>query len=445
MHVSINKPAAQEEAAIRAEKVQSLYANNSTAVVGNALIALILAGIQWGVVAAPSIIGWLVLMMFALAVRTLLFIAHRRAAPGDDSIWLQRFRISVAAIGVVWGLASLLIFPAHNLPHQAFLTFALGGMTAAAITTLSIDRVSLLAFTLPALVAVIVRLFIEGTAIQTAMGVMAALYLLLTDMISQRAYSTLCENVILRISIARREQEFSSLVESAPDSIIRYDLGCRAVYINHILEKMVDVVSGSLIGKTPMESKFDGLIGVENYQTKLQQVIYTGESQNVEIMVSSPSGDQRTHHVCIVAERGCDGEIIGALAFGRDITERKTMENELKASEAKFRSIIEVSPVPMALLNDEHMNLTFLNPAFIKTLGYNLDDIPTLADLWPKAYPDPDYRHWILTSWQMAMEKAKQEQTDIPPLEVVIYCKNSSLKNMIISAAEIDNTPGLHC
>ena len=130
--------------------------------------------------------------------------------------------------------------------------------------------------------------------------------------------------------------------------------------------------------------------------------------------------------------------------FCRDITERKVMEDELKASETKFRSIIEVSPVPMALLNDEHLNLTFLNPAFVQTFGYNLDDIPTLEDWWPKAYPDPDYRHWVKATWQMAMEKAKQEQTDIPPLELVIRCKNSSIKNVIVSAAEIHNSAGVH-
>jgi len=130
--------------------------------------------------------------------------------------------------------------------------------------------------------------------------------------------------------------------------------------------------------------------------------------------------------------------------FCRDITERKLMEEELKASEAKFRSIIEASPVPMALLNEEQLSLTFLNPAFMQTFGYNLDDIPTLADWWPKAYPDPDYRQWVKATWQMAMEKAKQEHTDIPPLELRIRCKNSSIKNVIISAAEIQSSEGVH-
>jgi PAS domain S-box-containing protein len=43
------------------------------------------------------------------------------------------------------------------------------------------------------------------------------------------------------------------------------------------------------------------------------------------------------------------------------------------------------------------------------------------------------------------MEKAKQEQTDIPPLELVIRCKNSSNKTVIVSAAAIHhNSVGEH-
>ena len=122
--------------------------------------------------------------------------------------------------------------------------------------------------------------------------------------------------------------------------------------------------------------------------------------------------------------------------FCRDITKRKAMEDELKASEAKFRSIIDVSPVPMAL-SDEQSNITFVNPAFVQTFGYSVDDIPTLADWWPKAYPDPDYRHWAEATWQMTFEKAKQEQTKFPPLEVSIRCKNNSIKTVLVTAAAI--------
>ncbi|HEY8096091.1 MAG TPA: PAS domain S-box protein, partial [Methylobacter sp.] len=122
--------------------------------------------------------------------------------------------------------------------------------------------------------------------------------------------------------------------------------------------------------------------------------------------------------------------------YFHDITERKLMENELKASEAKFRSIIEVSPIPMAM-NDEHFNITFLNSAFVQTFGYTLEDIPTVADWWPKAYPDPDYRHWVETTWHTALKRATQEQADFPPIEVTVHCKNNSTKTVLVTAAAI--------
>ncbi|MDP3589599.1 MAG: PAS domain S-box protein, partial [Methylobacter sp.] len=120
--------------------------------------------------------------------------------------------------------------------------------------------------------------------------------------------------------------------------------------------------------------------------------------------------------------------------FCRDITERKLMEHELKASEAKFRSIIEVCPVPLALY-DGQLNITYLNPAFVQAFEYSIDDIPTLADWRLKAYPDPDYRNWIETIWQTTLDKAKQLQTDFPPLELSIRCKNGGIKTVLATAA----------
>ena len=125
--------------------------------------------------------------------------------------------------------------------------------------------------------------------------------------------------------------------------------------------------------------------------------------------------------------------------FCRNITARKHIENELKASEAKFRSLIDISPVPMAL-NDGQLNISLVNPAFVKTFGYTLDDIPTLADWWPKAYPNPDYRQWVKSTWQMTLKKAEQQKSEFQPLEVSIRCKNNSIKTVLASAAAIDQS-----
>ncbi|WP_340122773.1 PAS domain S-box protein [Methylobacter svalbardensis] len=124
------------------------------------------------------------------------------------------------------------------------------------------------------------------------------------------------------------------------------------------------------------------------------------------------------------------------VGIAQDITERKQMEKELKASEATFRSIIEVSPVPM-VLDDEQFNITFLNPAFVKTFGYDFDDIPTIDDWWTKAYPDPDYRQWAKDAWYTTLKKSKRKKAGLAPMEVAIRCKNNSIKTVLVSVAAV--------
>lgn len=116
-----------------------------------------------------------------------------------------------------------------------------------------------------------------------------------------------------------------------------------------------------------------------------------------------------------------------------DLTERKEIENALRLSEEKFRTIIHDLPVPMAL-NNEQQQITFLNPAFVRTFGYTPDDIPTIADWWPKAYPDPAYRQGVLDTWQTELERMKQTGSTFSPLEVTVRCKDGSDKTVLASA-----------
>jgi len=102
----------------------------------------------------------------------------------------------------------------------------------------------------------------------------------------------------------------------------------------------------------------------------------------------------------------------------------------------QLMNIIDASPVPYAL-NDEAQNITYLNPAFIKTFGYDLNDIPTLADWWPRAYPNIEYQQWIATVWQENLEKAKQEDSFFEPIELSICCKDGSKRTVLASAAPV--------
>jgi len=111
---------------------------------------------------------------------------------------------------------------------------------------------------------------------------------------------------------------------------------------------------------------------------------------------------------------------------------------ELTESKERYRSILDASPVPMAI-NDEQQNISYLNPAFVQTFGYTLEDIPTLAHWWPKAYPDSVYRQEVTEAWQVNFDAAKQTGSAFSPLEVIVRCKDLTDKTVLINAASISN------
>lgn len=130
------------------------------------------------------------------------------------------------------------------------------------------------------------------------------------------------------------------------------------------------------------------------------------------------------------------GNITYLVPSGVVITERKEAEKKLRASVAKFRTIIESSPVAMAV-NDEHQNITFINPRFIDTFGYSHADIPTLVEWWPRAYPDLDYRQHVMQAWQTATEKAQNDQTEMAPQEHQVTCKDGSVRDILFSMVQM--------
>lgn len=127
------------------------------------------------------------------------------------------------------------------------------------------------------------------------------------------------------------------------------------------------------------------------------------------------------------------------VAFLRDITERKQAHAAILTNQARFRRVIDVSPVAMAG-NDAKGNVTFLNPAFVNQYGYTLEDIPTVDVWWPKGYPDPQYRQTVVDAWLTRLQAMEQTGSPFEPLEVTIRCKDGSVRIALASASRLSGS-----
>jgi PAS domain S-box-containing protein len=129
------------------------------------------------------------------------------------------------------------------------------------------------------------------------------------------------------------------------------------------------------------------------------------------------------------------GERLAFLSIN-DITTRKQAEDDIRSAEARFRAIIEASPIPFAL-NDSELNIIYLNSAFIRTFGYDQKDIPTLEAWWPKAYPDEMYRQEVAKEWLLRLDVAKRDAKPFEPMEATIRCKDGRERTVLAAAAPL--------
>ena len=123
---------------------------------------------------------------------------------------------------------------------------------------------------------------------------------------------------------------------------------------------------------------------------------------------------------------------IGLASTERDITERKRAADTLREGEFRYRRLLEKAPFPLCHVTKEGV-IDFRNERFLDVFGYTADDVPTLAEWWLRAYPDPQYRHWVTADWEGAVRQAKAEGGGIQANEYKVVCKNGEERIVEIS------------
>lgn len=134
----------------------------------------------------------------------------------------------------------------------------------------------------------------------------------------------------MREEVARSEMRFRTLAENSPDIIARYDLDCHLNFANPAYAQETGIpLAQALDRHTDKRQTWRSTMPQEQFTARLHRVIDTGVPDCMLWEWESVSGQAVCHEIYVVAEYDSDKHVVGALAIGRNITERKQIEQQL--------------------------------------------------------------------------------------------------------------------
>ncbi|AEG18394.1 PAS domain S-box protein [Methanobacterium paludis] len=176
------------------------------------------------------------------------------------------------------------------------------------------------------------------------------------------AFQGIARNVTEKKRAEEIKARFESIVEHSNDAIISKNLDGTITSWNHAAEKIYGYSKEEMLGKSnknlipkghdPEISSFLDIIHDENYDTL--RVRKDGKIINVS-MTLSPIRNSR-------------GKITGISIISRDITQQKKAERELKASEKRYKLLVENVPVGILHL-DRNGDVIDVNPKLMDIVG----------------------------------------------------------------------------
>jgi PAS domain S-box-containing protein len=126
------------------------------------------------------------------------------------------------------------------------------------------------------------------------------------------------------------EQKFRTLAEHSPDVIGRYDRVGRRIYVNPQYEQVSGVSAAHCLGKTSLEYSFVPETVGAQFSQKLMEAMESGVAAEVDFNWIK-DGKPIWWFVRIVPEFDTHGRVASALAIACDISERKAIEEVLRA------------------------------------------------------------------------------------------------------------------
>ncbi len=186
------------------------------------------------------------------------------------------------------------------------------------------------------------------------------------------------------------------IIEHSPASIYVKDRQGRAILVNQHCANLMGMAREHILGKTDDELFPPAFVA--SWRSKDTQILDTGQPI---IFDETFQGDDGIHSFLSIKFPLYDeqGHINAVGTISTDMTVRKRMEEALRESEARYRSIFENATIGIFQSTPEGQILT-INKAYAHMLGYDSiqDAMDSITDVAQQIYVNPSQREHVIRS-----------------------------------------------
>jgi PAS domain S-box-containing protein len=228
-------------------------------------------------------------------------------------------------------------------------------------------------------------------------------------------------------ALAQSESRIRAIIQAVPDLMFRLDRDGRYLEYFAAAEELLAAPPNILLGRT-MHELLPAAVAQQGYAA-LMHTLATGEIAAFEYELELPAG--RYWFEARMSRCGKNE----ALAIVRDITPRVQAAQALRASDQRYRNIVETATEGVLSIN-ERFEVTYVNDQMARMLGYTAPEMLGL-DVTCFMLPEDLDDH----TWQMEHRKRGESTTYARQL----LRKDGQVVHAMVSARALLNEDGIFC
>lgn len=243
-------------------------------------------------------------------------------------------------------------------------------------------------------------------------------------------FRDITEQYYQREALRESEKRFREVLETVELIAVTLDEDGLITFCNDYLLEVTGWEREEIIGASWFDIFIPPVVEDELYHSVFKRAFEHGEiTPHYVNDILTRQGQRRTISWSNTVHRDPEGDVIGAISLGLDITEQRRMQQALEAREARLESIFRAAPIGIGLISERVF--VQVNDQICEMTGYTKEEL--IGENARILYPsEEDYRH-------VGTEKYAQiREEGIGTVETRWQQKDGRIIEILLSSAVLD-------